>query len=58
MAVTGVEFPSDVNEFEKAGVTMLPSDIVKPFRVKESPVHLSAKSAILFLWVMAEEQGI
>ena len=43
MAVTGVEFPSDVNEFEKAGVTMLASDVVKPFRVKESPVQFECK---------------
>ena len=43
MAVTGVEFPSDVNEFEKAGVTMLASEVVKPFRVKESPVQFECK---------------
>lgn len=43
MAVTGVEFPKGVNEFEKAGLTMLPSDIIKPFRVKESPVHFECK---------------
>jgi flavin reductase (DIM6/NTAB) family NADH-FMN oxidoreductase RutF len=33
-------FPKGVNEFEKAGFTPLPSDLVKPFRVKESPVQL------------------
>lgn len=43
MAVTGVEFPKGVNEFEKAGLTMLPSDLIKPFRVKESPVHFECK---------------
>ncbi len=43
MAVSSVEFPKTVNEFEKAGVTMLPSDLVKPFRVKESPVHFECK---------------
>jgi flavin reductase (DIM6/NTAB) family NADH-FMN oxidoreductase RutF len=43
MAVSSVEFPATVNEFEKAGVTMLPSDLVKPFRVKESPVHFECK---------------
>jgi flavin reductase (DIM6/NTAB) family NADH-FMN oxidoreductase RutF len=43
MAVTGVEFPKEVNEFEKAGLTMLPSELVKPFRVKESPVHFECK---------------
>lgn len=43
MAVTGVEFPKGINEFEKAGLEMLPSEIVKPFRVKESPVHFECK---------------
>jgi flavin reductase (DIM6/NTAB) family NADH-FMN oxidoreductase RutF len=43
MAVTGVEFPKGINEFEKSGLTMLPSDLVKPFRVKESPVHFECK---------------
>ena len=33
------EFPEGVNEFEKTGFTPLPSVKVKPFRVKESPVH-------------------
>lgn len=39
MAVASVSFPSDVNEFEKSGLTPIPSDIIKPFRVKESPVQ-------------------
>jgi flavin reductase (DIM6/NTAB) family NADH-FMN oxidoreductase RutF len=43
MAVTGVEFPKGINEFEKAGLTMLESEVVKPFRVKESPVHFECK---------------
>lgn len=33
------EYPEGVNEFEKAGLTMLPSEKVRPFRVKESPVQ-------------------
>jgi len=32
-------FAKEVNEFEKAGFTQLKSDLVKPFRVKESPVQ-------------------
>ena len=43
MAVSGVEFSSDVNEFEKAGVTPLASVTVKPFRVQEAPVHMECK---------------
>ena len=34
---------SRVNEFEKAGFTMLKSDKVKPFRVAESPVQFECK---------------
>lgn len=36
-------FPKGVNEFEKAGFTALASELVKPFRVKESPVQLECK---------------
>jgi hypothetical protein len=32
-----------VNEFVKAGFTMLPSDVVKPPRVAESPVQLECR---------------
>jgi len=34
------EYEEGVNEFVKAGFTAVKSDIVKPFRVKESPVQL------------------
>ncbi len=37
------EYPKGVNEFVKAGLTMLKSEIVKPFRVAESPVQLECK---------------
>ena len=37
------EYPKGVNEFEKAGFTPIPSDMVRPFRVKESPVQLECK---------------
>lgn len=33
-------FAKEINEFEKAGFTQLASDLVKPFRVKESPVQM------------------
>ncbi len=42
-AVASVEFPPQVNEFEKSGLTPLASDLVKPFRVKESPVQMECK---------------
>lgn len=43
MSLSSTEYPDGVNEFEKAGLTMLPSDLVKPFRVKESPVQMECK---------------
>lgn len=43
MNLASCEYPKGVNEFVKAGFTPLPSDMVKPFRVKESPVQLECK---------------
>lgn len=43
MSLSSTEYPEGVNEFVKAGLTMLPSDIVKPFRVAESPVQFECK---------------
>lgn len=37
------EFPKGVNEFIKSGFTPVESEVVKPFRVKESPVQLECK---------------
>ena len=37
--VASGEYPEGVNEFEKSGLTPLPSSLVRPFRVKESPVQ-------------------
>lgn len=42
-SLSSTEYPKDVNEFDKAGLTMLKSDIVKPFRVAESPIQLECK---------------
>lgn len=40
MALTSVDYAPEVSEFEKSGLTPIPSDLVKPFRVKESPVQM------------------
>ena len=37
------EYGKGVDEFVKSGFTSIPSDLVKPFRVKESPVQLECK---------------
>ena len=39
MNATSVEAPSELNEFEFAGLTPSPSLVVRPLRVKESPIH-------------------
>lgn len=38
-SLSSCEYPKEVSEFVKAGFTPVPSDKVKPFRVKESPVQ-------------------
>ena len=43
MSLSSTEYPEGVNEFEKAGLTMLKSDLVKPYRVAESPVQFECK---------------
>jgi len=42
-SLASTEYAKGVNEFEKAGFTPLKSDLVKPFRVKESPAQLECK---------------
>jgi len=37
------DFPKGVNEFEMVGFSMEPSQLVKPFRVKESPVQMECR---------------
>ncbi|WP_421944454.1 flavin reductase family protein [Pedobacter sp.] len=39
MSLASTEYAKGVNEFEKAGFTMLQSDLVKPPRVAEAPVQ-------------------
>ncbi|HTO15809.1 MAG TPA: flavin reductase family protein [Edaphocola sp.] len=42
-SLSSCEYPQEVNEFVKAGFTPIASDLVKPFRVKESPVSMECK---------------
>jgi len=42
-SLASTEYPKGVNEFIKAGFTPLPSETIKPFRVKESPVQMECK---------------
>jgi flavin reductase (DIM6/NTAB) family NADH-FMN oxidoreductase RutF len=43
MNISSTDYASEINEFEKAGVTAVPSELVKPPRVKESPVQFECK---------------
>jgi len=43
MSLASTEYKKGVNEFEKAGLTMLKSELVKPFRVAESPIQMECK---------------
>ena len=43
MSLSSIEFPEGVNEFLKSGLTQIPSDIVKPYRVAQSPVQFECK---------------
>lgn len=40
MSLASTEYPRGVDEFIKAGFTPLPSETIRPMRVKESPVQL------------------
>jgi flavin reductase (DIM6/NTAB) family NADH-FMN oxidoreductase RutF len=42
-SLSSTEYPEGINEFLKSGLTMLPSDLVKPYRVAESPVQFECK---------------
>lgn len=42
-SLSSCEFPKGVSEFVKAGFTPIESKLIKPFRVKESPVQFECK---------------
>jgi flavin reductase (DIM6/NTAB) family NADH-FMN oxidoreductase RutF len=43
MAIASVEYDPGVDEFIKAGFTPLASELIRPFRVAESPVQMECK---------------
>jgi flavin reductase (DIM6/NTAB) family NADH-FMN oxidoreductase RutF len=43
MNLTSAQVPADVDEFELAGLTPEPSEVVKPPRVAESPVQMECR---------------
>ncbi len=42
-SLSSAPFSSEVDEFTKAGLTPIPSDLIRPMRVKESPVQFECK---------------
>lgn len=43
MTLASIDYDEHVNEFEKSGLTPIESVKVRPYRVKESPVHFECK---------------
>lgn len=43
MSLSSTAYDSNIDEFEKSGLTPIESELVKPFRVKESPVQIECK---------------
>jgi flavin reductase (DIM6/NTAB) family NADH-FMN oxidoreductase RutF len=43
MNICSAEFPPEIDEFQASGLTPLPSDLVRPPRVKESHVHMECR---------------
>ncbi|UCD62364.1 MAG: flavin reductase family protein [Flavobacteriaceae bacterium] len=55
MSLTSTEYGEKENEFKKAGLTMLDSDLVRPYRVAESPVQFECK--VTKVEALGEEGG-
>ena len=55
MVLCSGEYAPDVNEFDVSGLTPIPSDIVKPPRVKESHVQMECK--LLQIVTVSDQPG-
>ncbi|HNQ61340.1 MAG TPA: flavin reductase family protein [Bacteroidia bacterium] len=55
MSLASTEYPKGIDEFIKSGLTPIASELVKPFRVKESPVQMECK--VLEVKPMGTEGG-
>lgn len=43
MTISSISFPTEIDEFTKAGLTPIASDLIRPLRVKESPAQMECK---------------
>jgi len=48
MVRTSADYPFGVSEFEAVGLTPIPSEVVRPDRIAESPVHLECRLERMF----------
>ncbi|WP_299243515.1 flavin reductase family protein [uncultured Aquimarina sp.] len=55
MSLSSTEYPEGINEFDKAGLTMVASEKIKAFRVDEAPVQFECK--VNQIVPMGEEGG-
>lgn len=55
MSLASCEYPEGINEYEKAGFTMQKSDLIAPWRVKESPAQFECK--IIEVKALGKEGG-
>jgi flavin reductase (DIM6/NTAB) family NADH-FMN oxidoreductase RutF len=43
MNITARRYPAEISEVEEAGLTTIPSDLIKPPRIAESPINLECR---------------
>ncbi len=55
VSLSSTEYPEGVNEFLKSGLTQIPSEVVKPYRVAESPVQFECK--VIEIIALGKEGG-
>ncbi len=55
MSLSSTEYAEGVNEFSKSGLTPIPSEVVKPYRVAESPVQFECK--VIDIIALGKEGG-
>jgi flavin reductase (DIM6/NTAB) family NADH-FMN oxidoreductase RutF len=55
MSLSSTEYAEGVNEFLKSGLTPIPSEMVKPYRVAESPVQFECK--VIDIIALGKEGG-
>jgi len=55
VSLSSTEYPNGINEFLKSGLTPIPSEMVKPYRVAESPVQFECK--VIEIIALGKEGG-